>query len=43
MNDSFWKNVFENYEITKKENIIEVLIKNKEIIKNEKLNYFLKY
>ena len=33
MNDSFWKNVFENYEITKKENIIEVLIKNKEIIK----------
>ena len=40
MNDSFWKNVFENYEITKKENIIEVLIKNKEIIKNEKIKLF---
>lgn len=40
MNNSFWKNVFENYEITKKENIIEVLIKNKEIIKNEKIKLF---
>lgn len=41
-NDSFWKNVFEDYEIIKKENIIEVLIKNREFIKNEKIKLFVK-